>query len=370
MKIKIIEDAKVICSNKNSIHNYFAWPTVARLQDNTLAMVASGFRMRHICPFGKGIICYSRDDGKTWTKPAVLIDTPLDDRDCGILPYGENKVIVTSFNNSVREQRMYAEEHEKIDWKMWEHDNPYINAYLDAIDARNVENRYIGSTYVISDDGGYTFSDVKFCDVSSPHGPSEMNDGRIIYVGRTFEKNIKEDRIECHIMNEEGEFEFCSAIEEIVIDGEKKLSCEPYTIVLPSGKIIVHIRVQSYAGGNDMCIFQCESYDGGKTFSAPHQITEFKEGGPSHIVRHSNGMLIALYGHRYEPFGIRAMISRDDGETWETGIELCNTLIGTDDLGYPASVELSDGSILTVFYAHKDNESPSEIIQVIWRLED
>lgn len=46
------------------------------------------FRLRHVCPFGKGIICYSYDEGKTWTKPAVVIDTPLDDRDCGIVAYG------------------------------------------------------------------------------------------------------------------------------------------------------------------------------------------------------------------------------------------------------------------------------------------
>ena len=63
------------------------------------------------------------------------------------------------------------------------------------------------------------------------------------------------------------------------------------------------------------------------------------------------------------------MVSCYDAKSWETGIKLYNTIKGDDDLGYPSSVELSDGSILTVFYAHKDNKSPSEIMQIIWRLE-
>ncbi len=384
MKIKIIDEPRVVCSNKNSIHNYFAWPTVTRLQDGTLAFVASGFRMRHICPFGKVVICYSRDEGKTWSNPAVLIDTPLDDRDAGILPYGDKKVIVTSFNDMVRVQRKCAKDHEM------KADNPYIYAYLDRIEAENLENGYFGSTYVLSNDGGYTFGDIKFCGISTPHGPALLNDGRVIYIGRIWNggtsyglppKPDTKDVIECHIMNENGDFEYLSEIEEIYVDGEKKLSCEPHTIVLPDGKIIVHIRVENYSGGHFMSIYQSESHDDGRTFTKPHRIIEFGEGAPSHIMRHSSGRLIATYGHRIEPIGIRAMVSDDNGESWNTGLTVCNTLKGNDDIGYPSSVELDDGSILTIFYAHRgieksklyahrDCDIPSEIMQVIWKFED
>ena len=42
------------------------------------------------------------------------------------------------------------------------------------------------------------------------------------------------------------------------------------------------------------------------------------------------------------------MISTDDGQTWEQAIVLRDD--GPDgDLGYPASVELADGSILTAY---------------------
>lgn len=93
MHIQILEQARVICSNRNSLHNYFAWPSVARLPGGALAMVASGLRVKHVDPFGKGILCYSFNEGRTWTAPAVILDTPLDDRDCGIVAFGDNVMV-------------------------------------------------------------------------------------------------------------------------------------------------------------------------------------------------------------------------------------------------------------------------------------
>ena len=64
-------------------------------------------RLEHVCPFGKAVISYSFDGGETYTLPAPVIDTTLDDRDAGICPFGESGVIFTSFNNSAEMQRGY-----------------------------------------------------------------------------------------------------------------------------------------------------------------------------------------------------------------------------------------------------------------------
>ena len=42
MRAEIIE-TKVLYENEHSAHNYIGWPTVARLRDGKLMMVASGF---------------------------------------------------------------------------------------------------------------------------------------------------------------------------------------------------------------------------------------------------------------------------------------------------------------------------------------
>ena len=167
----------VLCQNADSPFFYFGWPTVTRLPDGTLAMAASGFRLEHVCPFGKGVIAYSKDEGESWTHPAVVIDTPLDDRDCGLTCFGEGKVILTSFNNTTAFQRQCnadrllsssAQERAKAE---------LIEAYTRYVDAMGLQETYLGSTYRISEDGGYRFGPVRKSPVTAPHGPCRMLDG-------------------------------------------------------------------------------------------------------------------------------------------------------------------------------------------------
>ncbi len=365
MNIEILSQ-KVICSNEGSLHNYFAWPSVARLKDGRLAMVASGFRLQHICPFGKCIISYSRDEGKTWSLPAIVMDTPLDDRDGGITAFGESSVIVTSFNNSIAAQR---------NWSAWYHDSmTYRNSYLDLVEKNCDWEKYLGSTYRISHDNGVTFGELKTIPVGCPHGPAVMHDGTLLYVGRKFSADDSfrdETHLSCYKMYPDGSFEYLSEIENVCPEGEtsegvdakKLVSCEPHAIVLEDGKVIVHIRVQ---GGNGVfTIYQSESYDGGKTFTKPHRLLAEKGGSPAHIIDH-NGTLISTYGYRSMPYGIRAMFSKDGGQTWD----IDNVIVDNGengDLGYPSSVVLEDGSILTVFYAKPEGYSAAVIMQVIWR---
>ena len=362
MKITVLE-TKTICDNPDSaLHNYFAWPSVARLQDGSLAMVASGFRIAHICPFGKSIMTRSYDEGKTWSRPTVIIDTPLDDRDSGIVPFGENSHIVTSFNNTIAAQR---------GWNAGK--NAYIDAYLDKIDAKAAESRYLGSTFVISNDGGVTYSEVKRMPVTSPHGPCVLNDGSLLYVGRTFspcDTEQPEDHIAAYLLHPDGSYEKRGDIENVT---DYLLSCEPHAICLPSGKIIVHIRVQGggqAAGYQDayFTIYQSESYDGGFTFTKPHPILDKTGGAPAHLLCLPDGRLISVYGYRNPPYGIKVMISEDEGQSWDTGHDLYVNGI-TPDLGYPASVLLENGNILTVFYAHTAPSAPASILQTVWRID-
>ena len=42
----------------------------------------------------------------------------------------------------------------------------------------------------------------------------------------------------------------------------------------------------------------------------------------------------------------------------------------SEDLGYPSTVELDDGSLLTVFYAKQRKDGEAMIMQQRWRMED
>jgi hypothetical protein len=108
----------IICQSNNTVHNYFAWPSITRTKDNRIVVGASGFRRRHICPYGKAVITESVDEGKTYGLIRTIIDTCLDDRDCGLLAFGDAGLIVTSFNNSVAFQQEYAQKLKEKEHKL------------------------------------------------------------------------------------------------------------------------------------------------------------------------------------------------------------------------------------------------------------
>jgi hypothetical protein len=364
MKIIRIGEPKIIMNNPYSLHNYFGWPTVARLQNGKLAVVASGFRLEHVCPFGKAVISYSEDEGEHYTAPAPVIDTVLDDRDGGILAFGESGVMVTSFNNTKKFQQKYAKGRAQEAYRL---------AYLDQIGDEE-EARDLGANFRISMDGGVTFGEIYKSPVTSPHGPAELADGSILWVGRTFSRNdalMSQDCVCAYRVDpENGGMEYLGRIDNVVIDGERMLSCEPHAIELEDGSILCHIRVQSAVSSKlHFTIYQSISQDGGRSWSEPKPLLPKLGGSPAHIIRHSSGALISVYGYREFPYGIKVMFSLDNGKTWDTNHDLYVNGVSSD-LGYPSTAELSDGSLLTVFYAHPEQGAPAVIMQQKWRMEN
>ena len=378
-RAKVTSPARVVCENEGSMYNYFAWPTITRLPDGRLAFYASGMRTRHVCPFGKVTVCYSEDDGKTWTSPEILINTPLDDRDAGVAVSGD-RVCLTTFNNTIAFQKGVMQS---------ETFAPDIEVaareYLDSVDAEAAEKKYLGSLCFMSNDGGKTFGEHIKVPITAPHGPCVLPDGKFFYVGTLYgicdsvtSNHCDFAQIQCYKENDKGEFEYFSFVPNIVAEKDElwELADEPHVIALPSGKIIVHIRAQRFidgrgaAGWEDFTLYQSVSLDGGKTFSAPVALLPVLGGAPPHLYRHSSGALISAYGYREyvdttKPSAICALVSRDDGESWRAYY-----LAGCDhswDMGYPSTVEKADGTLLTGYYDHK-GDGPAVLKAVEWIL--
>jgi hypothetical protein len=354
MKTRIRENAKTILSNPHSKHGYFGWPTVTRLQNGSLAVVCSGYRCGHICPFGKLVMATSEDEGDTWTGAVPLIDTPLDDRDGGICTFGRNGVMVTSFNNSIAAQRA------------WNPENAYYNAYLDTLTAAD-EETYLGSQFRLSFDGGKTFGPIFRSPVSSPHGPTQLHDGTLLWVGRVFSADDsfgENSSVHAYAVHADGHMEFRGAVPAADM-GTRVDLCEPHAIELPDGRLLCHIRSER---GYDFSTFQTESADGGRTWSTPIPLLPEHGGAPAHLLLHSSGILISAYGYRQPPYGIRLMLSADYGRTWQKDVPLFTDSV-SGDLGYPATVELQNGSLLTVFYAKDAPDGPAVIKQIVWQIE-
>ncbi len=354
MKIRLIGSPGIVMSNNEGSHNYFAWPTIARLQNGKICVGASGYRVEHICPFGKGVLSFSGDNGETYSEPVPVIDTVLDDRDVGLTVFGENGLIVTSFNNTLEFQR---------------ENMPQTKECLDYINSVSPEEekRDLGITFRISRDCGKTFGRIYKSPVSSPHGPIVLNDGTVLWIGRRLGSH---NRIEAHTVNTE--------TGEMTLRGDMKIYeyeefsniyfFEPDAIQLENGKIICHLRAE---GDKDsyLSLFQTESTDNGVTWTKPKQIIGDTDGAPSHLFMHSSGVLISAFSHREKPYGIWAIFSLDGGETWSRESVIFEGK-DTDDLGYPCTIELDNKEMLTVFYTRENDYVPAVIMQQKWTIEE
>jgi len=139
---------------------------------------------------------------------------------------------------------------------------------------------------------------------------------------------------------------------------------ELHAVEAADGTLIAQIRNHNEANKGET--LQSESTDGGKTWSEPHSIGVW--GLPSHLLRLRDGRLVMTYGHRRKPYGNQARISTDNGKTWGEAIILSGDGKG-GDLGYPSTVELPDGTLLTVWYESMAEPKLAVLRQATWRLE-
>lgn len=91
------------------------------------------------------------------------------------------------------------------------------------------------------------------------------------------------------------------------------------------------------------------SEDDGRTWSPKQSLTSALQ-HPGHLLRLKDGRILLTFGMRgVGAIGIRA--SDNEGRTWSSG-EVLQSL-GKGDLGYPATIQLGDGSLVTAYYYSK-----------------
>jgi len=346
------------------------WPTIARLDHGELIVVCSGGRDAHVCPFGQVQAFRSSDQGATWSEPEILVNGPLDDRDAGLLLTSKGSLLVNWFT-SVAWRHLLQNEHqprsENFNWPLISRCQKVERLMDDAL-----IDRELGTWSIRSTDGGKTWSEKTDSVVGSPHGPTEMPDGRLVYVGQRRADPVREGR-------NGSPYQFCIGAAESLDDGQtwtwigevkfpEELAGgnhEPHAVALPDGRLLVHIRNHGIPGGQ---ILQCESEDGGRTFSTPRTIG--LDGLPPHLLCLRDGRILSSYGYRRDPYGIRLSISSDQGRNWSEPIIL-DEKAEARDLGYPATVELDDGSFYTVWYEALPSNRPVATIEAArWRLQD
>ncbi|GEP42593.1 sialidase family protein [Brevifollis gellanilyticus] len=299
----------------------------------------------HISNDGDVIMLRSKDGGQTWgDKQVVAKIEKVDEREgCGVQLSDGTIVLGIFYNNLYREDGIYNYEHKAL---------------------LNEKNR-LGAYVITSKDNGHTWSEPNYIDTSGmsfrnvegpTDAPIEMPDGSILMaiIGYNYEGD--QGNRSSVMLRSTDQGKTWKHHSTIASDPGNKLGgfMEPGIVRTKSGRIIAAMR--NHAGEN--AIWTAYSDDDGKTFS-PVQKTSMI-GHPVDLIQLADGRVMASYSIRTmhaRPGGVRACFSPDDGKTWDLSseVQLRNDFINWD-IGYPESMELPDGRVLTVYYYNLFNK--------------
>ena len=310
-------------------HRHLAFPGATKLPNGDLAVV---FREAedHICPYGRICIIYSKDGGKNWSAPVSISDTESDERDPAIQVMPNGRVLVSHGGwNAWMSIKVLSEK--------FSSETNYIK--------QAGEDTFGGSFFLFSDDNGKTFTRPVKAPAFAPHGPAIAADGTL------YQPTLGNDNGKRQVYMYKGspdatQWEKIGLIAEMKSEPGKAQYEEPHTVILRDGTMVTAIRVPMPGDGHMRVSF---SKDMGKTWTEP--IKTPVKGYPQHLLELKDGRLLATYGYRYTPMGVRGCISYDGGKTWDIENEIIiQNNGGNVDLGYPVALELENGEVLCVYY--------------------
>ena len=304
------------------------FPVMVRLKSgDLLAVVRAGGA--HVDVRGRLDMIRSTDQGKTWSAPTTVIDEEFDDRNPALGQASDGTVVL-----AYAVAKNYDES--GLKFKGTRKDRVFDGVYL-----------------MRSSDDGRTWS--------KPQRSSTIHD---FYVGQgvvspygkivTAKDGTLLMAVYFEFFDDRGfqSFLFRSRDQGRTWKDPVLMGAgynETGLAVLSDGTVVAALR-----SGKGQHLAIAKSSDAGLTWSTPVQVTaDFEH--PGDLIPLRDGRLLLTYGVRNPPRGVDAMLSSDNGATWNKDRK---TTLAADapnvDCGYPSSVQLSNGDIATLFYQVDD----------------
>lgn len=320
---------------------YVAFPDVKRLPDGRLLCVFrdASFpdKVRHIEADARVVGCISTDDGRHWSEPTVIYDAETCQNDPCVRVLRDGRLLLTFFDWVGRSADYVAE-----------HKPPY---------ARRVDRGKWGD---FAEPGGvfvlWGKSDSLKWDQRASHvaGTAEVLRAASASVIETkqgtlllpiYGRSVKGKADQAYVLRSTDAGKSWSKEVLIAEDPANKVGMqEPALAQLPGGDIVTLMRT---AGAEDH-MYTTRSSDDGLTWTPPERTPLV--GHPPDLLVLPDGRLLAAYGYRHKPFGVRACVS-DDGWTWNLRREMVIAASGDHtDLGYPSICLTGDDHALIAYY--------------------
>ncbi len=340
--IEILENG-IIASRPDQM---YGWPGITRAANGDI-LVAASERKFHVCPFGREVVMRSTDNGRTWSLPQEVHNSELDDRDANLLTLPDGTVLLSWFTSIA-----------------------FAGTPWDGRTGRVTERmkqELVGSWFVRSSDHGKTWEKTAHRMPVGMHiSPVLLSDGSLISIG--FESMMPEAKRQLCVYKSFDRGDSWAKTGEIDVPA-MDLN-ENHVLDVGNGRLIGLFR----KCGDYLRQAISENY--GQTWSRP-EITGIK-GFPAQMIKLHNGDVLCVYSHRWKPYSIRGVLSHDNGQSWD----LANTFTiyewaDTPDMGYPSTLEITPGELLTVFYCSRrgaipwhEITQPEGILYTRYRLKD
>ncbi len=305
-------------------------------------------------PHYHNLITRSDDEGRTWSPPQAAPNWDWYGVECpGLAQLNDGTVVLNQWQflwYPLEEGRKRLSQGEEIwvriggpPWKMAQPGTDWSRSDVPWCRAQ-------GGCYVhLSPDGGRTWGQTAKISTGpymggyTPRGVVQLGDGTVLMITADHTLN----RTAFAVRSQDGGLSWSRPL--VVANVKEGSLSEPTAAVLPGDRVVAIMR------SNTGYLHQSESPDRGLTWTPVRRTPIW--GSPGHLLPLSDGRLLLTYGHRRAPFGIRACLSQDGGQTWDYEKEL---LIRDDmpnkNLGYPVSIEYEPGRLFTIYYGEQEGD--------------
>jgi hypothetical protein len=276
---------------------------------------------------GRAMLIRSVDNGRTWSKPQTIIDTPWDDRHPAMTELPNGVILCSLFTFPGDDD---PDKHPELA------DRVAITRSLDGGRTWEQTPRRLPSPFA--------------CDATDGP-PLVLKDGSILLAVYGLPPKGKVWQVAVFRSTDSGET--WRMLSTLKADHDM---VEPGLAQLPDGRLVLMTRPEGDIAW---------SSDGGLTWTQP--VTFGMRMFEVRLIALQDGTLLCLHGS-YGRGGFRAILSTDGGQTWMAPARNYGFAIDPNVYGYGNGVELSDGSVLAV-YIHSGGHSTQDArTEALWAI--
>ena len=324
--VATIELGETIIAERLVVKNQGYFPVAQRLTDGRIAVVLRG-GAPHLGIAGRLDMVFSPDEGKTWSAPRVVDDSPIDDRNPAFGQAADGSLVVGF-------------------WRTARYDDK--GKY-----SPNRTDKPVSTWVTRSRNGGETWDrpteiDVREIGYGSPYGKIITLPDQSLLMPiygeqpRRAGEEVKGREDWSYLFQSTDHGATWKPYSTIA----SKRFNETSVLLLRSGRMIAALR----SAAPEQAVWLAESTNLGKSWSEPVRLTPPKH-HPADLIELVDGRLLLSIGRRVGSLGAVALVSDANGKF---DLSSHSTLVAdatNGDCGYPSSVALSRGRALTFYYA-------------------